>query len=101
MTVLTFASAEPELVKNVGDFTLNYYTCFTTQMGFDYFTQSVDTIFDEYIERYNSEKTSAYRKINTHKSAPFKGGEYFVGRNGDIEVSSADDRIDYSIGYTA
>ena len=70
-------------------------------MGFDFFAQSVDTIFNEYIERYNSERTSGHRKINTHKSAPFNGGHYQVTRNGGFEVSSSEDKINYSAGFSA
>lgn len=70
-------------------------------MGFDFFKQSVDTVFTEYIDRYNSDQTSAYRKINTYKSAPFRGAEYKVARNGEISVSTSEGQIDYSVAFTA
>jgi hypothetical protein len=64
LQVITFASGN-KLYQRDSGFVLQYHACFTTQLGLDIIKNSVNAIFTEYIDRYNSDRTSSLRKMNT------------------------------------
>jgi hypothetical protein len=61
----------------------------------------MDSLFNEYIARYNSDAKSEIRKINTSKTAMLNGKAYHVTRSDAIRLAGHDDSLDFSVDYTA
>jgi hypothetical protein len=90
-----------QIYQRDSNFVLQYHTCFSTQIGFDIRQNNMDTLFTEYIDRYNSDTTSSLRKINTSKTAKLNGKSYHVTRGDAIKLAVDDNTLSFSVDYTA
>ena len=100
LQVITLANCS-KLYQRDSDFVLQYHACFTTQLGFDVIKNSVNAIFTEYIDRYNSDRSSSFRKINTSENSKLNGKAYKVERSDDIKMEIKTNGIDFTVPYTA
>jgi len=96
----SFADAN-QIYQRDSDFVIQYHACFSTSIGFDIIQNSMDTLFTEYIDRYNSDATSEIRKINTSKTAKLNDKVYHVARGEAIKLAVNSDSLDFSVDYTA
>ena len=61
----------------------------------------MDTLFTEYIDRFNSDATSSIRKINTHSNTRLDDKSYKVTRGEAIKLAINENSLDFSVDYTA
>lgn len=108
ITLLTFVltgAQGADLHKYASDFALGYHACLTTQIGLDYFKTNINTVFNEYIERYNSNRTTAAggRVYGTTQSSPYHGLHYRISRvdDGIQMVTTSQDKVEFVIKYDA
>lgn len=100
LVALGFSNAN-RIYQRDSDFVVQYHACFSTNIGFDILQNSMDTLFTEYINRYNSDATSELRKINTSKTAQLNGKAYHVARGDAIRLAAEDGGLGFSVDYTA
>ena len=78
------------------DHFLKFRSCFTAQIGGDYLKTVINTMVDQYIERYNSERfteeirqeTGEVRNLINHLTHPpkdFEGNHYKLKTYGNLE----------------
>lgn len=101
LVVLGFSVNANDLYQRDSDFATRFHACFSTQIGFDILQNSMDSLFTEYIDRYNSDTTSEIRKINTSKTNKLNDKIYHVSRGNAIRLAAHDDSLDFSVDFTA
>ena len=71
----------------------------------DYFKTNINTVFNEYIERYNSNRTSAAdggRVYGTSANSPYHGLHYRISRVDDeIQMVTSENKVEFVIKYEA
>jgi len=90
--------------KYTSDFALGYRACFASQIGLDFFKANVNQVFNEYIERYNSNRTSTDvgRVFGTSDNSPYNKLSYSISRpDNEIVVKTTDDKVSFEIAYNA
>jgi hypothetical protein len=92
--VAMVASSTATTHKFASDFALSYRACMATQVGLDFFKANVNQVFNEYIDRFNSNRTSTNvgRVFGTSDNSPYNKLHYKVSRpDNEIKMSITDD----------
>jgi len=93
-----------EMHKFVSDFALGYRACLVSQIGLDYFKSNINQVFNEYIERYNSNRTATTvgRVFGTSDNSPYNNLHYKISRpDNEIRMTATDDKVNFAITYSA
>jgi hypothetical protein len=77
-STVAIVASTPTTHQFVSDFALSYRACLSTQVGLDFIKSNVNEVFNEYIERYNSNRTSskAGRVFGTSDNSPYNNLHY-------------------------
>ena len=90
--------------KYASDLALGYRACFATQVGLDFFKANINQVFNEYIERYNSNRTSTTvgRVFGTSDNSPYNNLHYSISRpDNEIRMTATDEKVNFAITYSA